>query len=72
MATGLSVNRNKKSGLATLSCFLKHKYYAANSVVISSMSLTVLDIFHYSLKCVTKKLYQNPRLSYYASICNVR
>lgn len=57
MATGLSVNRNKKSGLATLSCFLKHKYYAANSVVISSMSLTVLDIFHYSLKCVTKKLY---------------
>lgn len=46
MATGLPIIRNKKSSLATLSYFLKHKYYAANSVIISTMSLTVLDIFH--------------------------
>lgn len=46
-ATGLPVIRNKESSLATLCYFLKHKHCDANSVFISSMSLKVLNIFHF-------------------------
>lgn len=56
MATGLSVNRNKKSGLVILLYFLKHEDYAANSVVISSMSLTALDIFHLHYQVCHEKI----------------
>lgn len=45
MPTGIPVIGNKKSSLAILSYFLKHKHHAASSVIISSLSLTVPAIF---------------------------
>lgn len=46
MEPGLPVTGNKRSSLATLFYFQKHKLYFANSVIIISVNLKVLDIFH--------------------------
>lgn len=46
MELGVPVIGNKKSSLATLFYFQKHKHYFANSVVSISVNLKELGIYH--------------------------